>query len=205
MKALSHEFESAVDSEDFVVLRIARARYMVAAATSRLAMSGAYCREVTDDEMVRTLCNSDETVLGGGYGAELREIATGWLAQFFPWTSILSRSGDMEDTDLLDAFARFHGQITSIHDQTAAAVRSLTPPAELQAGHEVIVEYFGGLANVAHAINEAVANRDAEALKAEFARSGEVAAAASENISDELRAIVSPVLDRDSRQQAPSQ
>jgi hypothetical protein len=96
----------------------------------------------------------------------------------------------MRDDDLLDGFVRFHPQLTSVHEETVAAVRALTPPPEFEAGHEVVLRFFEGALEFAHAIDRAAADGEAAALKKQLESSGTVFAALGRDVPDNMRPIV---------------
>ncbi len=175
--SLNQEFQTAIDGGDFITVISVRAKQRSNEGRTLLSLSPEFCSATISDPVGQDICIRLSPAEAGDYGLAVRQIAMDWNVAFNPFVSVFSSAnapGQLTDDQRMDAFAKFHPEITAIHDGTAAALKSLDPPADYAEGHQVLVEHWAGLAEIAHAIDDAVAARDAEQMYVEFEKSGDV-------------------------------
>ena len=74
-------------------------------------------------------------------------------------------------------------------ETAAEEIREIDPPSEFADDHAIIEQYFEDTLDVSRAISQAAEERDTDAQRTEFARSGEVLCTAALSLSEEAKGI----------------
>lgn len=127
---------------------------------------------------------------GGEYGKELADVLIIHGAEFGPRASL---GNGLSDEQLMEALVYVQPAIVETFDATIERMNALTPPAEYEVGHQVMLDYFTELRSTAFAIDRAVAAGDADSVLEEFGRSGEIAETALSRIPANYRVLADPL------------
>lgn len=138
--------------------------------------------------IVQARCSGDFP--GGEYAVEIEQILSIHGAEFGPRASL----GDgLSNDQLMEALTYVQPAIVETFDATIERMNGVTPPAEYEVGHQVMLDYFTELRSTAFAIDRAVAAGDADLVLEEFGRSGEIAETALSRIPDNYRILTVPL------------
>ena len=93
----------------------------------------------------------------------------------------------------MEALTYVQPAIIETFDATIERMNAVTPPAEFEVGHQVILDFFTELRSTAFAIDRAVAAGDADLVDEEFDRSGEIAETALSRLPENYRVLADPL------------
>ncbi len=128
-----------------------------------------------------------EDIPGGEYGMEIERVIFIHRSEFGPRAGL---SAGLSDEQLMEALSYVQPAIVEEFDATIERMNAITPPAEFEVGHQVMLDFYTELRSTAFAIDRAVAAGDAESVLREFARSQEIADTALSRIPDNYRPLV---------------
>lgn len=126
----------------------------------------------------------------GDYESAIEQILTTHGAEFGPRASL---SEGLTGEQLMEALTYVQPVIVETFDATIARMNGVTPPAEYEVGHQVMLDFFTELRSTAFAIDRAVSAGDSDSVQREFGRSGEIAETALSRIPDNYRVLVVPL------------
>jgi hypothetical protein len=95
----------------------------------------------------------------------------------------------MNSDEILDELNILQPPIIEAIQTASAEVGSLDPPSEFAEDHDIIEAYFVGILEVSEAISQAAQDRDVDAQRSEFTRSGTVTCRAASALSDDAKDI----------------
>ncbi|MEE9198480.1 MAG: hypothetical protein V3U26_01645, partial [Dehalococcoidia bacterium] len=197
---LSRERDQVIEAEDLVSLVDINTKMDLIRSHLISQVSPSLCRvllagladigEAPPDETTgSSICDTNESLPGGEYGVQLRSIMKEFQADFGPRVTgfIPALSPEELSTTLLNVQSEIETLLAETRDKVAA----LTPPSELSADHDRLIQYFEDTLNVAQAITQAAKETDIQRiLQVEFPRSGQVLCDALNDLSPNVEPIV---------------
>jgi len=184
--ALAERLQPAIDAEDLVTFDVTLVELFVSRGRLLVDASPSFCAGALRSD-AEPGCASAEAAPGGLYGAELRETFRRFLADFSPRVSAFPPA--MNADEVFAELAILQPPIIEALETAAEEIREIEPPSEFADDHAIIEQYFEGTLDVSRAISQAAEERDTDAQRREFDRSGEVLCEAALSLSDEAKAI----------------
>ena len=183
---LAGELQPAIEARDLVTFDVTTVGLFVSRGRLLVDVSPSFCAGALRSA-AEPGCASAEAAPGGSYGAELRETFRRFLADFSPRVSAFPPA--MNADEVFAELAILQPPIIEALETAAEEIREIDPPSEFADDHAIIEQYFEDTLDVSRAISQAAEERDTDAQRREFDRSGEVLCEAALSLSDEAKAI----------------
>ena len=183
---LAEGLQTAIDAEGLVQFDVQTVELFVSRAHLLLDVSPSFCAAALRSDAVPG-CESLEAPPGGQYGIELREAFRRFRADFGPRVTAFPPA--MNPDEIFEELTILQPPIIDAIETAAEEIRAIDPPPEFADDHAIIGRYFEDVLEVSLAISQAAGERDAEAQRIEFGRSGDVLCEAQLALSQETLAI----------------
>lgn len=185
-------FSVALDEGDLLGVAMYATRHQAMRAEIAANSSLGFCLAFTSLEE-SGLCGPPPDLLpGGDYGVAASRVVKRWTAGFEPRASFQL---NVTDYALVGGLKVVQPEIEAGFIETIEDLKALQPPPELQEGHDVLVNHFESMLELAYAIDAAVEADDIDGVRAEMARSGDVAKASADAMPAEYCLIAQLALD----------
>lgn len=182
---------TAIEDGDLPKIHLLKAEIDSSLITSFSLVSSNTCFAAfaADPEGEKAFCQPAD-LPGGEYGKSIDKLSRLYLAEFGPRVSF---ADGLSSDQLMDALSYVQPAIVANFDDAIGKMRQITPPAAYAEGHQVLIDYFTDLRATAFAIDQAVLERDEEAVQRGFARSGDVHRALAERMPNNYWPLVVPI------------
>ena len=199
---LTHEHDQRAADGDLLGVAAYRAKLLAARRTFVAGLSPAFCNammvppDALADEQANgpadaPFCRVNDQLPSGEYGIELHNILKRFGAEFGPRVGGFLPALTREE--FFGYLAVIQPEVEALLEETGRQVRTLKPPAELGADHDVVLRFLEETLEIARAITRAAENQERAKLETElFPLSGEVLCKAERALSSEIRPVVDP-------------
>ena len=188
------EHDQAVGDGDLVAIFMARAHALVARERLIRTASAPFCLTLMtqgDDESIPPVCDPNESLPGGEYGAAVHAALDRYQGEFVP--RVGSFPPIFTPEELYAALASLNPEIEVVIQETRELLQGLEPLAEFRNDHGRLIKYLEENLGTAQAITSAARSQDETKLRDElFPESGDVFCAAQRDFSEEFRPLIAP-------------
>jgi hypothetical protein len=182
------EIATAIEDGNLPKIHLLKAELDSSFISSFLSVSSKVCHAAFANSVEQLGCVCQPIILPGGeYGRSIDSLSRKFLAEFCPRVSFAE---GLSEDQLLEALSYVQPAIVALFDNIIGQLQQIAPPAEYEAGHQVLLDYFTELRSTAIAIDRAVVERDESAVSREFTRSGDIASSADDRMPDNYRPLV---------------
>ncbi len=183
---LAEELQAAIDAEDLVEFDVKTVELFVSRGRLLVDASSSFCAGALRSEAVPG-CSTTDALPGGQYGVDLRDVFRRFRADFAPRVGAFPPA--MSADEIFDELNILQPPIIDAIETAIEEAGALDPPSGFAEDHAIIEQYLEDTLEVSQAISQAAEDRDSEAQRVEFGRSGEVLCAAALTLSEEANAI----------------
>ena len=185
-------FTVALEEEDLLGVAMYATRHRAMRAEIAANSSPGFCAAFAAGPENRFCDPPPGTIPGGEYGESAYRIVKRWSAGFGPRASLQL---NVTDYALVGGLKVVQPEIEALFIETIDDLKALQPLPELQEGHDVLVNHFESLLEVAYEIDAAIEADDIDGVYAAMASSGDVANASTEAMPSEYCLIAQLALD----------
>ena len=189
MVGYDHDVGKAAENQDLTGFTVANARMGGTAGQMGLQLSDAVCRATEAPDFPFSLCDSSRTLPGGEYGVKLNVVLARFDVSLI--TSLFSIGLHHTDEDVLGALEVLQPERIALYSRTRDEISGISPPADLAAGHDQLIQYLESLLDIGRLQNSAVQAQDLDKYQEEGGRSRKLyCEARQEFASGKMREIV---------------
>jgi 2-phospho-L-lactate guanylyltransferase (CobY/MobA/RfbA family) len=189
-RELAQQEQDALEDEDLVraVLLLADLRLLQSQVLFP-ALSRNFCLAIERGAEFR-VCNSDVGIgeVYGDYGEDLYAVFERYRRDFGPRVSVFYAA--LSPAERFASLRILQPQIIAAMDRAIDEIEVLTPPQELAADHDRLLQYFTEIRQTALDINAAVEAEDTPLLLQHFGFSGVVTCSAANDLSEAIDPLV---------------
>ena len=152
-----------MDNQDSVSFFTINAQMGVMSLLTALELSPAVCRATLPPDLPLHVCTPEDPLPHGEYGTSLFTAIAQFEARFR--TNALAPNPVLSQEEFLAAVAVLQPRVTSALEQAQGEVQTLTPPVELQADQERLLQYLATILETSRSVSTAAVNQDMDKIR----------------------------------------
>lgn len=183
-----HDVRSAAEDQDLAEFAISNARLAELSIFMATQLQESVCRSIEPEDFPFSLCNPNEQIPGGQYGAELNAVVDRFAAGMFARAVIFGLH--YEAADIIAAEAVLMPEKAALISGLLDDLEKMQPTSGLADDHGKLVRYFQSLSEITMAKGEALDAQNIDAYRSVGAESRASYCDARADLSQNMMQIV---------------